>query len=45
MCVDLKQKVSSDHPELNDRQFIDLDSKELQTLTSEQLGYYFKAVN
>lgn len=45
MCVDLKQKVSSEHPELNDRQFIDLDSKELQTLTSEQLGYYFKAVN
>ncbi len=45
MCVDLRQKVSSEHPELNDRQFIDLDSKELQTLTSEQLGYYFKAVN
>lgn len=45
MCIDLMQKVSSKHPELNDRQFIDLDSKELQTLTSEQLGYYFKAVN
>lgn len=45
MCVDLRQKVSSEHPELNDRQFIDLDSKELQTLTSEQLGHYFKAVN
>lgn len=45
MCVNLKQKVSSEHPELNDRQFIDLDSKELQTLTSEQLGHYFKAVN
>lgn len=45
MCVDLTQRVSSKHPELNDRQFIDLDSKELQTLTSEQLGHYFKAVN
>lgn len=45
MCVDLMQRVSSIHPELNDRQFIDLNSRELQTLTSEQLGYYFKAVN
>lgn len=45
MCVDLMQKVISVHPELNDRQFIDLDSKELQTLTGEQLGHYFKAVN
>ena len=45
MCVDLMQKVDSKHPELNGRQFIDLDSKELQKLTSEQLGHYFKAVN
>lgn len=45
MCVDLMQKVVSQHPELNSKQFIDLDSKELQTLTSEQLGHYFKAVN
>lgn len=45
MCIDLMQKVISTHPELNGRQFIDLDSKELQTLTSEQLGHYFKAVN
>lgn len=45
MCVDLMQKVDSKHPELNGKQFIDLDSKELQTLTSEQLGHYFKAVN
>lgn len=45
MCIDLKQQVNSTHPELNGRQFIDLDSKELQTLTSEQLGHYFKAVN
>lgn len=45
MCIDLMQKVISMHPELNGRQFIDLNSKELQTLTSEQLGHYFKAVN
>ena len=45
MCVDLMQKVVSQHPELNGRQFIDLNSEELQTLTSEQLGHYFKAVN
>lgn len=45
MCIDLMQKVISTHPELNGRQFIDLNSKELQTLTSEQLGHYFKAVN
>lgn len=45
MCVDLMQKVDSKHPELNGKQFIDLDSEELQTLTSEQLGHYFKAVN
>ena len=45
MCVDLRQKVSSNHPELNGRQFIDLNSEELQKLTSEQLGHYFKAVN
>lgn len=45
MCVDLRQKVISQHPELNGRQFIDLNSEELQKLTSEQLGHYFKAVN
>ncbi len=45
MCVDLMQKVVSQHPEINGRQFIDLNSEELQTLTSEQLGHYFKAVN
>lgn len=45
MCVDLRQKVISKHPELNGRQFIDLNSEELQKLTSEQLGHYFKAVN
>lgn len=45
MCIDLRQQVNSAHPELNGRQFIDLNSKELQTLTSEQLGHYFKAVN
>lgn len=45
MCVDLRQKVNSNHPELNGRQFIDLNSEELQKLTSEQLGHYFKAVN
>lgn len=45
MCVDLMQKVVSQHPELNGKQFIDLNSKELQKLTSEQLGHYFKAVN
>lgn len=45
MCVDLMQKVSSNHPELNGKQFIDLNSEELQKLTSEQLGHYFKAVN
>ena len=45
MCIDLRQQVNSTHPELNGRQFIDLNSKELQTLTGEQLGHYFKAVN
>lgn len=45
MCVDLMQKVISNHPELNGKQFIDLNSEELQKLTSEQLGHYFKAVN
>lgn len=45
MCVDLRQKVISQHPELNGRQFIDLNSEELQKLTSEQLGHYFRAVN
>ena len=35
MCVDLRQKVNSKHPELNGRQFIDLNSEELQKLTSE----------
>lgn len=45
MCVDLMQKVVSQHPELNGKQFIDLNSEELQKLTSEQLGHYFKAVN
>ena len=45
MCIDLKQQVNSEHPELNDKQFIDLNSEELQKLTSEQLGHYFKAVN
>ena len=35
MCVDLKQKVVSEHPELNGKQFIDLNSEELQKLTSE----------
>ena len=45
MCVDLKQQVNSEHPELNGKQFIDLNSEELQKLTSEQLGHYFKAVN
>lgn len=45
MCVDLMQKVISEHPELNGKQFIDLNSEELQKLTSEQLGHYFKAVN
>ena len=45
MCIDLRQQINSTHPELNGRQFIDLNSRELQTLTSEQLGHYFKAVN
>lgn len=45
MCVDLKQQVNSEYPELNGKQFIDLNSEELQKLTSEQLGHYFKAVN
>lgn len=45
MCVDLRQKVISQYPELNGRQFIDLNSEELQKLTSEQLGHYFRAVN
>ena len=45
MCIDLMQKVVSQHPELNSKQFIDLNSEELQKLTSEQLGHYFKAVN
>lgn len=45
MCIDLMQKVISNHPELNGKQFIDLNSEELQKLTSEQLGHYFKAVN
>lgn len=45
MCIDLMQKVISEHPDINGKQFINLTSKEIQSLTGEQLGHYFKAVN
>lgn len=45
MCVDLTQKVNSQYPDINGKQFRNLTSEEIQTLTGEQLGHYFKAVN